>query len=158
MREVTSAARVIETRRNPMTFNDLAQERYISLTTFKRDGTPVSAPVWVAGDEGRLLVWTADSSWKVKRIRRDGHVRVAPCTMRGKIRGEGVDAEATILDDTSLVQKLEARKYGWRMRVIGRMIALGRKIRREPTPESVTLVITDPGARERTTLTITRQA
>jgi PPOX class probable F420-dependent enzyme len=44
---------------------DLAQEKYVSLTTFKRDGTPVSTPVWCAGDDGRLLVWTGASTWKV---------------------------------------------------------------------------------------------
>jgi hypothetical protein len=50
----------------------LAGEKYISLTTFKRDGTPVATPVWVVSDDGRrLLVWTAAQTWKVKRLRRD---------------------------------------------------------------------------------------
>jgi hypothetical protein len=57
----------------------LAVERHISLTTFRRDGTAVSTPVWVVSDDGRrLLVWSGANTWKVKRIRRDPRVRVAP--------------------------------------------------------------------------------
>ena len=64
----------------------LAREKQISLTTFKRDGTPVSTPVWTVSDDGRrLLVWSAADTWKVKRIRRDPHVRVAGCDFHGTI-------------------------------------------------------------------------
>jgi PPOX class probable F420-dependent enzyme len=129
-----------------MTLRDLAQERYISLTTFKRDGTPVSTPVWVAGDDGRLLVWTEASSWKVKRIRRDSHVRVAPCSATGKVRGEAVDAQAAILEDISLVRALEKRKYWFMYRLLGGVRSAIRWVRRTPMPESVTLAITSGGS------------
>ena len=89
---------------------ELANERYLSITTFKRDGTPVSTPVWVAADDGTLLVHSEANSWKVKRIRRDGHVRIAPCNARGIARGEAVDADATIVEETATVSKLLARK------------------------------------------------
>jgi hypothetical protein len=121
--------------------NEFADEPFISITTFKRDGTPVSTPVWVAGDDGRLLVHSAANTWKVKRIRRDGHVRVAPCGATGKVRGEAFDAEATILADTALVKALEVRKYGLIYRVIGLFRAISRGLRRRPTPESVTIEI-----------------
>lgn len=130
-----------------MTFGDLAQERYVSLTTFKRDGTPVATPVWVAGDDGRLLVWSAADTWKVKRIRRDKHVRVAPCTASGKVRGEAIDAEARILADTARVQALEARKYGLLYRAIRLFGGIKRAVRRQPAPDSVTIEIVAPGAR-----------
>lgn len=125
-----------------MTLSELKHERYISLTTFKRDGTPVSTPVWVAGDDGRLLVVTAADSWKVKRIRHDNHVRVAPCTATGKVRGGALDGVATIAEDTSLVEALEARKYGWMHRAARVVTATGRKLRRQPAPEAVTIEIT----------------
>ena len=128
-----------------MTLGDLKHERYISLTTFKRDGTPVSTPVWVAGDDGRLLVITAADSWKVKRIRRDDHVRVAPCTATGKVRGEAVDGVARIATDTSLVEALEARKYGWMHRAARLFTATSRKLRRQPAPDAVTIEITPAG-------------
>jgi PPOX class probable F420-dependent enzyme len=131
-------------RRSPLV--QLADEHFISITTFKRDGTPVSTPVWVAGDDGRLLVHSAADTWKVKRIRRDGHVRVAPCGATGKVRGEAFHGEATILADTSLVEALEARKYGLIYRLIGLFRAISRGVRRQPMPESVTIEIVPPPA------------
>lgn len=120
---------------------DLGEERYVSVTTFKRDGTPVSTPVWVAGDDGRLLIHTGADSWKVRRIRRDNHVRVAGCSVNGKVHGEVFDGEATILTDTSRVQALEARKYGLVYRLFRRFNAMNRRLRRKPDEQSVTIAV-----------------
>ena len=96
----------------------LAEERYISLTTFKRDGTPVSTPVWVVTDDGRrLLVWSAANTWKVRRVRRDRRVLVAPANYRGKERGERVQAEARLVSDPG-VDELLRRRYGWQKRIL----------------------------------------
>jgi PPOX class probable F420-dependent enzyme len=96
----------------------LAGERYISLTSFKRDGTPVSTPVWVVSDDGRrLLVWTGAGTWKVKRIRRDPHVLVAASSMRGTERGERIAATARLADVPGL-DELFRRKYGWQKRLV----------------------------------------
>jgi uncharacterized protein len=63
----------------------LAGEKYISLTTFRQDGTPVATPVWVVSDDGRrLLVWTGPQTWKVKRLRRNPRVIVAASDFRGR--------------------------------------------------------------------------
>ena len=91
----------------------LAKEPFVSITTFKRDGTPVSMPVWCAADNGTLLVFSEANSWKVKRIRRDAHVRVAPCSARGKPRGPAVDADASLVQETAKVEALLAKKYPW---------------------------------------------
>lgn len=120
----------------------LAQERYLSITTFKRDGTPVSTPVWVAADDGALLVYSEADSWKVRRIRRDPHVRLAPCSARGAVRGEPAEGEATIEDDTSRVSDLLARKYGLMFRIVGAVTAIQRTVRRRPAPRSVAIRIT----------------
>ena len=114
-----------------MTTTELANEQYVNITTFKRDGTPVSTPVWVAGENGNLLVISEADSWKVKRIRRDGHVRITPCSARGTPRGEGVDADATLDSDTAAVEKLLAQKYGWMYRAYMRFSALTRRLRRQ---------------------------
>jgi PPOX class probable F420-dependent enzyme len=132
-----------------MALADLADERYVSLTTFKRDGTPISTPVWVAGDDHRLLVLTGADSWKVKRIRRDHHVRVAPCNGFGKVRGETIDARAEIVEETQLVEELEERKYRWQKHLAQAITATTRWIRRRPTPEAVMLVITEEPPAER---------
>jgi PPOX class probable F420-dependent enzyme len=71
--------------------------KYISVTSFKRDGTGVATPVWFVADDGRLFVETDADSYKVRRIRHDPHVRIAPCDARGRLRGELVDADARIL-------------------------------------------------------------
>ncbi|MFI5806949.1 PPOX class F420-dependent oxidoreductase [Streptomyces sp. NPDC051561] len=94
-----------------------ARTRYVSLTTFRKDGTPVATPVWAAGDDSALYVWTNSESWKVKRIRRDGNVTIAPCDFRGGIKpgAPTFEARATLLDEDGLrkVRKLLARKYTW---------------------------------------------
>ena len=88
--------------------------KYLSLTTFKRDGTGVPTPVWFASDDDdHLLVETDADSYKVKRIRRDPHVRVALCDARGRLQGESVEADARILseDERERVERLLGRKY-----------------------------------------------
>jgi PPOX class probable F420-dependent enzyme len=86
------------------------------LTTFRQDGTPVPTPVWVTRVGDELRVWSAPEAGKVKRIRRNGAVRVAPCTFRGEPRGESVDATAELLPETELPALLKAlaAKYGLR--------------------------------------------
>jgi uncharacterized protein len=97
--------------------NDLEMERfagkYLSLTSFKRDGTGVQTPVWFASDDGHLLVETDADSYKVKRIRRDPHVRIALCDARGRLHGDSVEADARILseDERERVERLLAQKY-----------------------------------------------
>ncbi|WP_010206056.1 PPOX class F420-dependent oxidoreductase [Salinibacterium sp. PAMC 21357] len=95
----------------------LAAETYVSVTTFRKSGEPVSTPVWVVVDGDRLLVTTAPSSGKVKRIRHTPRVHVTPCDMRGTI-AEGaiaVPATAAIRDDPATRDAMDAalkKKYG----------------------------------------------
>ncbi|HLL65161.1 MAG TPA: PPOX class F420-dependent oxidoreductase [Micromonosporaceae bacterium] len=95
------------------TFTELAAAKYVLVTTFRRDGTGVPTPVWAARDGDHLVVWTVADSGKVKRIRRDGRVTVAPCTLRGKPLGPAVPGTATILDGPGArrVRGLLKRKY-----------------------------------------------
>jgi PPOX class probable F420-dependent enzyme len=98
----------------------LAEERYISLTTFRRDGSAVSTPVWVVSDDGRrLLVWTGSRTWKAKRIRRDPRVLVARSSFRGRERGPRIEGTARILEGFD-AKPLIRKKYGWQMRLLER--------------------------------------
>jgi PPOX class probable F420-dependent enzyme len=103
----------------------LAGSRYMLLTTFRRDSTPVPTPVWVVADGGSLAVWTLRDSGKVKRIRRNGKVEVAPCNVRGRPFGDLTEARAHVLpdDETQRVYELLVRKYGLQARLTS---ALGR--------------------------------
>src|SRR5262249_51609372 len=95
----------------------LADARYIRLTTYKRDGTPVATPVWVVSDDGnRLLVWTGSDTWKAKRLRSDPRVLVAASDARGNPKGEPVTGIARFVDEGELVTRLLREKYGWQKR------------------------------------------
>ena len=118
----------------------LAGERYISLTTFKQDGTPVATPVWVVSDDGRrLLVWTGPQTWKVKRLRRNPRVVVAASDVRGRTRGESYEGLGRLLDipQGSLVEPLLDRKYGLTRRLLGVFNKLVRvATRKQPEPSA----------------------
>jgi PPOX class probable F420-dependent enzyme len=115
----------------------LAAERYISLTTFKRDGTPVSTPVWVVSDDGRrLLVWSGAATWKVRRLKREPRVLVARSSFKGVERGERLQGHARVVADPG-VDELLRRKYGWQKR------ALDLLNRRTPADSWATIEIVD---------------
>jgi PPOX class probable F420-dependent enzyme len=106
----------------------LAAGNYVLVTTFRRDGTPVPTPVWVAGDGDELIVWTARKTGKVKRIRNNGAVEVAACDFRGRPSGPSVKGEARVLDGerAERARRLIKRKYG----VLGWLTVTGSTIRR----------------------------
>ena len=91
----------------------LGGAKYISLTTYKKDGTPVATPVWVAAHDNHYYVITGGASGKVKRIRNNAKVKIAVCDVRGRITGPGADATASLLDatGTKMVEQLMSRKY-----------------------------------------------
>lgn len=83
-----------------MPFDLLHHAKYISLTTFRKDGRGVATPVWFAESGGRLYVMTRGDSPKIKRLRRSPRVRVAPCTMSGRVTGPEVWATARVLPES----------------------------------------------------------
>jgi PPOX class probable F420-dependent enzyme len=114
--------------------NVFAREKYLSLTTYRRDGSPVATPVWFVVDENRLLVWTSAASWKAKRLRRDRRVRIAPCDFRGNIRGAAFDATARFLSESEgpRVQRLLLQKYPVARRLLSWFTALVARAQRAP--------------------------
>ncbi|MCZ4079834.1 PPOX class F420-dependent oxidoreductase [Rhodococcus sp. H36-A4] len=110
------------------TFTSIADGKYVSLTTFKKDGTPVATPLWGARDGDRLLVWTPTDSWKVKRIKRNSSVTIASCSARGKVEGDAVDGVAEVLDaaGTEKARSAISSKYG----ILGWLTVKGSSLRR----------------------------
>ncbi|MFC6088993.1 PPOX class F420-dependent oxidoreductase [Saccharothrix lopnurensis] len=106
----------------------LGDGKYLLLTTYRKNGTPVPTPVWVVGDGGAVYAWSAADAGKVKRIRRSGEVEVGPCDVRGNPTGPQVPGRARLLDraDSDRVRDLIAKKYG----VFGRLTLLGSRLRR----------------------------
>ena len=94
----------------------LDDEPYVSLETFKKDGTGVKTPVWAAPLDGALVLMSEGGAYKVKRVRNNPRARLAACDMRGGIKGPWHEATCRILDDaahTERVQAALAKKYGW---------------------------------------------
>jgi hypothetical protein len=82
-------------------FAPIAKTKYIQLTTFRRDGTPVATPVHIAAepDDGDVAYFrTWDTTGKAKRLRHTPAVLVAPSTFRGQPLGSAIRAEAHLLD------------------------------------------------------------
>jgi PPOX class probable F420-dependent enzyme len=126
-----------------MSFADLGDERFVSLTTFRRTGERVATPVWVARDSDALIVSTPEESGKVKRLRNSPRVELRPCGRTGRVRedAEPVAGVAEILtsDDTlERLTRLIRKKYGLEYRIFTGIEGWGRSGR----PRRVILRIT----------------
>jgi uncharacterized protein len=88
-------------------------QKYISLKTFRKTGVGVATPVWFGEDDGKLYVMTRSDMGKTKRIRNNPQVKVAPCTMGGKVTGPEFAATARILppEEHSRARQTINRKY-----------------------------------------------
>ena len=100
---------------------NLAESKYLSLTTFRKDGTPVATPVWLAREGDHLYVMTEAGSGKVKRIGSNPVVELAPCDMRGSIKGGKVPGTAVVQDaaGTAATVKKIRNRYGLMFKLIG---------------------------------------
>jgi len=108
-------------------FADVIKSQYVSLTTFTKDGRPKPTAIWIAPDGDRALVITGKDSWKVKRIRNTPRVTLAVCDRSGKVKGEPVEAVATVLDEaqTERVYAAIGKRYG----LIGHVFNFFSKLR-----------------------------
>jgi PPOX class probable F420-dependent enzyme len=91
----------------------LAGEKYVVLTTFRRDGRAVPTAVWFGIDDGELLAYSERKAGKVKRIRNSGRVEIQASDVRGRTHGPTVAGTARLLDDagTERVRKAIRRHY-----------------------------------------------
>lgn len=111
--------------------DSLAASKYLSLTTFRRDGTPVATPVWLVRDGDALRVVTQADSGKAKRLRNDARVLLAPCDARGNLKGAQVEGTATLEDpvETARTAHLIEARYG----VLGKILMWrSRRAARKP--------------------------
>jgi len=110
-------------------FSTLTRAQYIQLTTFRKTGVGVPTPVWFAISAGKVYVVTGASAGKLKRIRNNGRVTLAPCKSNGQVTGEAVEATASILTVTeqALANDALTRKYGWLYRIFAGFQRLRRR-------------------------------
>jgi PPOX class probable F420-dependent enzyme len=86
----------------------LDDARFINLESYRKNGTAVGTPVWVAPLDGKLIVFTRRESYKVKRIQNNPKVRAARCDVRGKVLGEWHEGTCHLVTDKAH----EKRAYG----------------------------------------------
>ena len=106
---------------------------YISLVTFRRDGSEVATPVWFAPLGDKLYVFTDGTSYKVKRLRRDDRIRIAPCGVAGALEGDWISGRGRVVEDRDLVAQAYralGAKYGWQMSAINFLSRLSGRIKR----------------------------
>ena len=120
-----------------MGFEAFAGHKYLNLETFKKSGESVKTPVWfaadpasdLASDAARLYAYTIGNAGKVKRIRNNGRVRIAPCDMRGNLLGDWVDARAEIVTgaDAEYGNHLLNKKYWPWKQLLNFFASFGRR-------------------------------
>ncbi len=100
-------------------FASLYPHKYIQFTTYRKTGVGVPTPVGFASQAGKIYVMTPGTASKLKRIRNNGHVTLAPCTRRGGVLGESVEGQARILapEERAVAEHAFVHKYGMIYRI-----------------------------------------
>ena len=109
----------------------LAAEKYVVLTTFRRDGRAVPTPVWASRDGDELVLFSERTAGKVKRIRNNGEVRLQACDVRGRrVHGAEATGTARLLDaeGSERARRVIARDYG----LFGRVTMFFSRLRGGP--------------------------
>jgi PPOX class probable F420-dependent enzyme len=130
----------------------LADEKYVSFTTYKRDSGSTSVPVWIVGaGDGKLGFTTSSSSWKAKRLANDDRIQIQPSDARGRIKagttpqsGTAVVAKGTEFE--AMTGRIKA-KYGFPVVLIGAWAKL-RKLLGTDTASDCAIVMTLDGPDE----------
>ena len=89
-------------------FDRFVNQKTVLLTSYRRDGTPVGTPVNIAVEGTRAFVRTFDTAWKLKRVRNNPAVEIAPSTARGKPTGPAIRARARLLTGSEAERASEA--------------------------------------------------
>ena len=117
----------------------LADEKYLLLTTFRRNGTPVPSPVWAAAlDDGRFGFWTSSGSGKAKRLAHTDRVTVQPCDARGRVKAgtSPTDATARLVTGSELdaIRVKIVAKYGFMTKITKVLNTIGGIAKRKRIP------------------------
>jgi PPOX class probable F420-dependent enzyme len=124
----------------------ISSKKFVSITTFTKDGTPKSTPVWIVGlADGRVGFTTSTDSWKAKRARNTPKVTLRPCDQRGRVANDAVEVTGTVevVDGAEFteVQRLVGEKYGFMVTVVKVMNSIRGLVKKEDTQSNCTIVI-----------------
>jgi PPOX class probable F420-dependent enzyme len=98
----------------PDAVRQFSGRRYVNLESYKKNGDPKLTPVQSIEVDGVVYFRTDSKTWKVKRIRRNPHVRIVPSDRNGKPTGTWVEGEAHILEgkENDRAMELFKKEYG----------------------------------------------
>ncbi len=127
--------------------SSIGLEKFVSLTTFTKDGTPKPLPVWIVTlPDGRLGFTTSDESWKAKRIRNTPKVTLRPCDQRGRVTAGAPEVTGTAEVVTGAlfteVQGLVKKKYGFMFTVITMINSIRGVFKKQATASNSAVIIT----------------
>ena len=101
-----------------MSWEALSRARYLSLESYRRDGTAVRTPLWFAADgDGTFYVYSRADAFKVKRLRRAPGCRIAACDIWGNVSGPWLDATAAVVSGAAAARGmalLDRRYWPWK--------------------------------------------
>ncbi len=100
---------------------DPADESYVSLATYRRNGKEVRTPVWIAQAGEHYYVFSEGMAGKVKRIRATGKASLAACNSRGDVKSDWLQAQGRVVEQKEVVERAYAAlrdKYGWQMKFL----------------------------------------
>ncbi|HEX7433052.1 MAG TPA: PPOX class F420-dependent oxidoreductase [Anaerolineaceae bacterium] len=95
--------------------DQLNKQQYLNLETVRKNGVTIRTPVWFVRDSETVYIRTMANSGKVKRIRNNGQVAIAPCKMDGVPLGDWFPAVAREVKDDDIAKKVDHllnQKYG----------------------------------------------
>lgn len=100
---------------------ELANHKYINLETYRKNGQPVSTPVWFMIDNNLIYVVTSSDTGKAKRLRNNPDVRIMPSGFRGEPKGEWIEGKAKFAEGAEAERAIQLRKkkYGLQARLVG---------------------------------------
>lgn len=121
----------------------LGEERFVSLTTYRKTGEAVSSPVWIVRNGDALVVTTPEASGKVKRLRNSPRVVLRPCDRMGRVKesAQPISARAEILTGQGVINDLQLI-FRTKYRLEYRIFMLIERLGKQGAKERVMLRIT----------------
>jgi uncharacterized protein len=108
--------------------SQLSESKYINIETYKKNGIGIRTPVWFIIYQGLIYFRTDKKSGKVKRLKNNPHVKIAPCDIRGNVKKEWLDGEVRFAnsEESSIVYAMIGKKYG----IKAKLVRIVNKMRR----------------------------
>lgn len=124
----------------------ITEEKYVSLTTYRKNGEAKAAPVWIADlGDGTVGFTTASSSWKVKRLRNDSRVVLQPSDAKGNVRAGSDSVTGTAVLESGggfeRVATIVKKKYGFQYTMIT-LVGKGAKLIGKGSSTDTAVIIT----------------